>query len=92
MHAVSATTNVEALKVFSKRFDDFANAADDFAAVMTCADADENCPFIPGTSARIALNYQDPKVADGTSEEQQTYDARQRQIATEMLFVFSQIK
>lgn len=49
---------------FSKRFDDPANDADRFAAVMTCSDADENCPYIPGAEARIPVRYEDPKSAE----------------------------
>lgn len=78
--------------VFSKRFDDPSNQAERFAAVMTCSDADEHCPFIPGTEQRIALNYEDPKQADGTEHEASTYDERQLQIAAEMNYVFKHIK
>jgi arsenate reductase len=80
---------LDGLAFFSKRYDDPTNEAEHFAAVMTCADADENCPFIPGTEARIALNYDDPKAADGTDQEAQVYDQRQKQIAAEMYYVFS---
>lgn len=76
---------------FSKRFDDPANPAENFAAVMTCSEADENCPFIPGASARVAIPYTDPKEADGTPEEASVYDERCRQIATEMLYMLLQV-
>lgn len=79
------------LKMFSKLFDDAANKAEAFAAVMTCSHADENCPFIPGTEKRIALNYSDPKEYDGTSIESEKYDERSLQIASEMMYVFSKI-
>ena len=59
---------------------------------MTCSDADENCPFIPGTEMRIPVRYEDPKEFDGTPEESLRYDERSRQIASEMFFVFSQVK
>ncbi len=75
---------------FSKVYDDAANAQNNFAAVMTCDHADENCPFIPGAT-RIAVRYEDPKAFDDTPEEPQRYDERSMQIASEMLYVFSQI-
>jgi len=56
---------------------------------MTCGSADEACPVVPGAAARIALRYVDPKVADGTPEESQTYDARSREIARDLLYAFS---
>ncbi len=79
------------LKAFSKVFDQGGNPAGDFAAVMTCTHADENCPFIPGAT-RISLPYEDPKAFDGTPLEEAMYAARCRQIARELLFAFSQIK
>jgi len=76
---------------FSKVFDDAANASSNFAAVMTCSHADENCPFIPGAEARLPIRYDDPKAFDDTPEEAEKYDERSRQIATELFFVFSKI-
>lgn len=77
---------------FSKTYDDDTNPKAEFAAVMTCTDADQNCPVVFGSSLRLSLPYDDPKSADGTSEEAQRYDERSAQIATEMLYVFSQVK
>lgn len=77
---------------FSKVFDDPANDAKQFAAVMTCDHADENCPFIPGTEQRIPVRYEDPKAFDDTEWESEKYDERSLQIASEMLYVFSQIR
>ncbi|WP_323755867.1 protein-tyrosine-phosphatase [Roseivirga sp.] len=80
------------LAMFSKKFDDAINPAEDFAAIMTCSDADANCPFIAGAEKRIPVKYDDPKLYDGTSEEAAKYAERSRQIATEMFYIFSQIK
>lgn len=77
---------------FSKKYDEEPNPKKDFAAIMTCSEADLECPFIPGAAKRIKLLYEDPKVADGTSEQELKYDERCSQIATEMFYVFSQIK
>lgn len=77
---------------FSKVYDDKANADAEFAAIMTCSHADENCPVIPGAEARIPVRYEDPKAFDGKEEESAKYDERSLQIASEMFYVFSQIK
>ncbi|MEX0780592.1 MAG: protein-tyrosine-phosphatase [Balneolales bacterium] len=77
------------INAFSKKYDDPPNPESGFAAVMTCSHADETCPFIPGAEARIPLNYEDPKQFDGTVEEAKKYDERSKQIASEMLYVFS---
>ena len=77
---------------WSKIFEDEANPSSSFGAVMTCSHADEACPIVPGAEARFSIPYEDPKVADGTPEEASKYDERCFQIATEMFYVFSQIK
>lgn len=76
---------------FSKKYDDPFNHQQDFAAVMTCSHADENCPIVIGASARIALTYDDPKNFDGTSLEEAKYEERVQEIGRELLFTFSQV-
>jgi len=77
---------------FSKKYDDPSNPRQDFAAVMTCSQADEACPFVPGAACRISLPYHDPKEADGTPQETTRYDERSKQIATEMLYLLNEVK
>lgn len=77
---------------FSKVYDDAFNPTSNFAAVMTCGDAEENCPFIPGVDLRIATTYNDPKEFDGTPQQDEKYRERSLQIALETLYVFSLIK
>ncbi len=90
-YQVSFAENVPALECFSKTFDDPFNPQKDFAAIMTCSQADENCPFIPGASFRLALTYEDPKVADDTPQEKERYDERVRQIGREIFYAMDQI-
>jgi arsenate reductase len=89
-YAVSIPGTDKPLVCFSKTYDERPNPADDFCAVMVCSQADEACPKVAGAAERIALPYDDPKVADGTPEEAARYDERCVQIAREMLFVFSE--
>jgi arsenate reductase (thioredoxin) len=77
---------------FSKKYDDPFNHNKDFAAIMTCSHADENCPLVLGASARIALTYDDPKEFDGTPQEAAKYAERVQQIGREILYAFSQVK
>ena len=79
------------LVCFSKVYDDAHNPKQEVVAMMTCDEADKNCPMIPGAVQRVALNYHDPKVADDTPQEVARYDERCRQIATEMFYLFHQI-
>lgn len=76
------------LEAFSKIYDHPKNPSGNFLAIMTCSDADENCPMVIGAEKRISLHYTDPKEADGTPNEQKVYDERCLQIAAEMFYVF----
>ena len=77
---------------FSKVYDDAQNPQTNFAAIMTCSDAEENCPFIPGVELRIGTTYGDPKAFDNTPLQDAKYDERCKQIALETLYVFSKVK
>ena len=90
-YEVKFSEDAEPMVCFSKKFDDPVNPDKNFAAIMTCSDADENCPFVPGTSFRKAVTYRDPKESDGTDHEKETYDKRCRQIGTEMFYMMSQV-
>ena len=86
LYRVSFGEDLDPLVSFSKTYDDAANPTQHFAAIMTCSDADEHCPFIPGAEFRLPLTYEDPKLADDTPEEANRYDERVRQIGREMLY------
>ncbi len=91
-YQVRFSKGVSPLVCFSKIYSTAGNPQRNFCAVMTCSDADQNCPVVQGAARRIALPYDDPKSADGTEQESATYDARCQQIAREMLFVFEQVR
>jgi protein-tyrosine phosphatase/arsenate reductase len=76
---------------FSKVYNHESNPQSNFAAIMTCSDAEENCPFIPGCELRIATTYNDPKAYDGTVLQDEKYTERSNQIAMECLYVFSKV-
>jgi arsenate reductase (thioredoxin) len=76
---------------FSKVYDYTTNPPTGFAAIMTCSDAEENCPFIPGAEIRVATTYDDPKVFDNSHLQDAKYDERCKQIAIETLYLFSSL-
>lgn len=43
------------LEAFSKKYDEPPNPTEDFAAVMTCSQADQSCPLVRGAVARIPI-------------------------------------
>jgi arsenate reductase len=59
---------------------------------MTCSEAEQNCPFVPGAELRVSTTYEDPKIFDGTKEQDEKYIERSLQIARENLYIFSNIQ
>ena len=92
VYGIKFSENEHPVICFSKRMDDDFNPKTDFAAIMTCSQADEGCPFVPGAEKRIPITYEDPKAFDDTPQQAEKYSERSKQIATEMLYVFSQIQ
>lgn len=76
---------------FSKRYDSSFNPCSDFAAILTCSQADTGCPFIAGADLRIPITYQDPKDFDQTKNQHTGYFNRSIEIASEMFYILSQI-
>lgn len=90
-YEVRFSDSAEPQTAFSKVYDESPNPTAGFCAVMTCTSADRACPTVAGAQLRVALPYEDPKVADNTQGEAAKYDDRCRQIAREMLFVFAEL-
>lgn len=92
VYNISFASDQEPIKVFSKKYDNESNPREDFCAIMTCSDADENCPFIPGATLRIPITYEDPKAYDNTPDQAKAYADRCYQIGTEMFYIFDKVK
>lgn len=91
IYHIKYATNEQPIIGFSKKLDDEFNPKSEFAAIMTCSQADGGCPFIAGAEKRIPITFEDPKVFDNTPQQAEKYNERSLQIATEMFYVFSQI-
>jgi arsenate reductase len=92
VYAIKYAENEHPIIGFSKTFDDDFNPQSEFAAILTCSSADQGCPFIAGAEMRIPITFEDPKAFDNTPQQAEKYEERSLQIATEMFYVFSQIK
>lgn len=92
VYAIKYSANAHPVIGFSKTFDDDFNPQSEFAAILTCSSADQGCPFIAGAEVRIPITFEDPKAFDNTPRQAEKYEERSVQIATEMFYVFSQIK
>lgn len=91
VYSIKYSANAHPVIGFSKTFDDPFNPRSGFAAVMTCSQADEGCPFIAGADLRVPMTFEDPKVFDNTPRQMEKYRERSVQIATELHYVFSRI-
>ena len=91
VYFVFYSEDVQPIVAFSKVYDDAINAPKDFAAVMTCDHADENCPIIPGAERRFPLRFEDPKSFDDSLLEEKMYSERSRQIGAELMYLFKKV-
>lgn len=91
-YSIYYSENENPIFCFSKLIIDPTNPTEGFAAIMTCSDADENCPVVVGCEKRIPLRYEDPKEYDNMELESIMYDELSLQVAGEMFYVFSKVK
>ena len=91
VYAIKFAENASPVIGFSKTYDDEFNPRSGFAAIMTCSNADEGCPFIAGAEKKIPITFEDPKAFDNTPQQAEKYQERSLQIAIEMFYVFSKI-
>lgn len=91
VYAIKFAENSPPVIGFSKTYYHPFNPSSGFAAIMTCSQADEDCPFIAGAEKRIPIAYDDPKSYDDTPEQSEKYLERSLQIANELFYVFSKI-
>lgn len=92
VYAVKYAENQHPIVCFSKAYFDEFNPKNHFGAIMTCNNADEGCPMVFGAETRFPIKYDDPKAFDETDLMDAKYAERSLQIASEMYYVFSQIR
>lgn len=91
VYSIKYADNEHPIIGFSKKNDDDFNPKSEFAAIMTCSQANEACPFVPGAEKRIPITFEDPKAFDNTPQQTEKYSEKSMQIAIELFYVFSQI-
>jgi len=92
VYSIKYAQNEHPVIGFSKTYDDDFNPKTEFVAIMTCSHADEGCPIVLGAEQRFPITFEDPKAFDNTPRQAEKYKERSLQIATELMYVFSQIK
>jgi arsenate reductase (thioredoxin) len=91
IYNVKYDRNESGIICFSKVYDSSFNPSYNFIAIMTCNNADENCPIIAGAEVRFPVKYTDPKAFDGSDQMNQKYRESTLEIGQEMWYVFSKI-
>lgn len=91
VYAVKYAQNEAAIICFSKTYQNEFNPAKQYAAILTCNNADVGCPVVFGAEARFPVKYDDPKAFDNTDLQTAKYAERSLEIAQEMWWIFSQI-
>ena len=79
------------VECFSKTFLHNSLPDNQIISLMTCDDADKNCPLITGSLSRISLPYSDPKIYDDSSECILEYQKTSNHIAQEIFYIFSKV-
>ena len=92
IYAIKFDKNEQPIIGFSKEMDHAFNPSSGFIAIMTCSQAAEDCPLVFGADQRISLPFNDPKAFDDTKIQGDKYLETSTIIATELHYVFSQIK
>lgn len=92
VYAIKFDDNRAPVIGFSKQYENPFNPVSEFAAVMTCSQADSGCPFIAGAEKRIPITFEDPGISDNTPQQTEIYRERSLDIAAEMGYVFSMIQ
>jgi arsenate reductase len=92
VYAIKYAASENPIICFSKKYNDAFNPSANYAAIITCNNADDNCPIVFGAEQRIPIKYIDPKAFDGTDLMIAKYAERSLEIAQEMSYVFSNIK
>lgn len=77
---------------FSKEYTHPYNPKSEFIAILVCQSADEACPTVFGARHRYFIPYVDPKQADDTEQEAQTYDEKVLEIGIEMCYMIKAVK
>ena len=81
--------NNQTIKLSSKLLKEIKNI--NFISIMTCSDTDASCPINLRSSLNLKLYFQDPKIYDGTFNEEQKYDAICLKIASELNYIFKNL-
>tara|TARA_B110000444_G_C18848126_1_gene603468 strand:- start:4373 stop:4972 length:600 start_codon:yes stop_codon:yes gene_type:complete len=79
------------IKIYSKLFNCNSNPKTNFIAIINCESADKNCPIVHGAEYKFFLPFKDPKLMDGTNNENIYYSKTNMEIASTLKYLFENI-
>ena len=91
VYAIKFSSTEAPVICFSKKYDHALNPSGNYAAIMTCNQADVDCPIVFGAEARFPLPFEDPKMFDNTDLQEKKYNERSLEIAREMWWVMKKV-
>lgn len=91
VYSVKYDDNEAPVICFSKVYDNEINPKSKFAAILTCNNADQGCPFVAGADGRFPVKFEDPKAFDHTDLMDAKYEERSLEIGEELWYVFSKV-
>lgn len=91
VYSVKYDDNEAPVICFSKVYDSEINPKSKFAAILTCNNADQGCPFVAGADGRFPVKFEDPKAFDHTDLMDAKYEERSLEIGEELWYVFSKV-
>lgn len=92
VYRIKYSHNLEPIVAFPKKIEHVKNPNDNYMAVFVEENADLNISNLRGTYHRLLLSYDDPIGYEGSGLENDIYEKGCRQVATEMFYVFSQLR
>ncbi len=91
-YEIKYTYNIPPVILKSKKYNDKSNPESHYGAVFVCPNADINLPALKGNNFRTSLYYFDPSAYDTAEDVLDQYLTRNKEIATEMFYLFYRLK
>tara|TARA_B100001175_G_C19486594_1_gene630141 strand:+ start:731 stop:1297 length:567 start_codon:yes stop_codon:yes gene_type:complete len=86
---LSINTETISISPFSKTLSEIEEKK--FISIMTCSNSEKTCPVDTRSLINLKLFYEDPKVYDNTTQEDEEYDKTSFMIACEINYILKNI-
>ncbi len=91
-YLIKSSKDDSGLRCFSKKYNSDYNPNKNFISIITCSEADKECPVVKGADKKIFIPYKDPRFSEGSVLKKRIYDQCCFNIAQEMFFIMKNVK